>query len=46
MDTVEKLLKEGKRENYGTNYANHYKEDFIKNTNKKLGKFLKTQGFV
>jgi len=46
MNMVEKLLKEGKRENYGTKYANHYKEDFIKNTNKKLEKFLKNQGFL
>jgi nitroreductase len=46
MDTVEKLLEKRKRENYGTKYANHYKEDFIKNTNKKLEKFLKNQGFL
>jgi nitroreductase len=46
MDTVEKLLKEGKQGNYGTAYSNHYKEDFIRNTNKKLERFLKNQGFL
>jgi len=45
MATVEKLLKEGKQRGYGITYANHYKEKFIKNTNKKLTKFLENQGF-
>jgi len=46
MDTVEKLLRKGKQGNYGPRYANHYKEGFIRNTNKKLEKYLKNQGFL
>jgi len=46
MAMVEKLLKEEGQGSYGTTYANHYKEEFIKNTNKKLTEFLRSQGFL
>jgi nitroreductase len=46
MAMVDQLLEEGKQANYGSRYANHYKEDFIKNTNEKLNDFLKSQGFL
>ena len=46
MAMVEKLLEEGKQGSYGTTYANHYKEEFIKNTSRKLMEFLKSQGFL
>ncbi|MEM3578302.1 MAG: nitroreductase family protein [Candidatus Bathyarchaeia archaeon] len=39
-EEVEKICRE---RNYGTAYANHYKEDFIKATNEKLMNFLKGQ---
>lgn len=46
LDGVEKLILEGKQSDYGKAYANHYKEDFIKRTNKKLSEFLTSQGFL
>ena len=42
-EAVEKLSKE---RTYGKTYSNHYKEEFIKTTNKKLIAFLKEQGFL
>jgi hypothetical protein len=38
--TLEKVAKE---RNYGKAYAGHYKEDFVKTTNKKLVEFLRKQ---
>jgi nitroreductase len=40
---LEKICME---QNYGKTYSNHYKEEFIKTTNKKLTVFLKKQGFL
>lgn len=42
-EVVEKFSKE---RTYGKTYSNHYKEEFIKTTNKKLIAFLKEQGFL
>jgi hypothetical protein len=42
-EAVEKFSKE---RTYGKTYSNHYKEEFIKTTNKKLIVFLKEQGFL
>ena len=44
--TVERLLSEKKQAGYGTAYANHYTEEFIRKTNKKLVKFMRDQGFL
>ncbi len=41
--TIEKLSRE---ESYGKTYSNHYKENFVKITNKKLVNFLKEQEFL
>jgi len=41
--TVEELSEE---RSYGKSYSNHYKEDFVKTTSKKLMYFLKEQGFL
>ena len=46
LDKVEKLILEGKQPDYGKAYSNHYKEDFIRRTNKKLAEFLRSQGFI
>jgi nitroreductase len=40
---IEKIVA---KRSYGKAYSNHYKEDFIKTTNKKLMEFLRKQGFL
>lgn len=35
-----------KERNYGESYANHYKEEFVKTTNRKLSEFLRKQRLV
>jgi nitroreductase len=43
---VRKSIEEGKQVSYGRAYANHYKEDFVHNTNRKLTEFLESQSFL
>ena len=42
-ETIERICKE---RNYGKTYANHYKEEFVTVTNKKLTEFLRKQGLL
>jgi nitroreductase len=42
-EEVEEICKE---RSYGVTYANHYKEEFVKTTNKKLMDYLRVQGLL
>jgi len=42
-EEMERICRE---RNYGKSYANHYTEQFVRNTNKKLMEFLRQQGFL
>ena len=40
------MEKVSRKESYGRRYADHYKEEFVKTTNKKISDFLRTQNLV
>jgi FMN reductase [NAD(P)H] len=40
------MEKVSRKKSYGRRYADHYKEEFVKTTNKKISDFLRTQNLV